>query len=119
MNGLGYIPNEDKFLSCGDDKIIKLWSLEALEIQRNNFEPTMEAFGVPKNNYKPDFEYISKAGLSGLHPHFAEPLFATGGDIVQIWSYERSHPIENFEWGVDSITKVRFNPSQVDIKTNT
>jgi len=116
VNGLGYIPNEGKFLSCGDDKIIKIWSLEALEKQSNNFVPKMEALGAPKNNYKPSLEYISKSGLSSIHPHFSEPLFATGGDVVQVWSYERSHPIETFEWGIDSITKVRFNPSHVNIK---
>eukprot|EP00826_Nyctotherus_ovalis_P021707 TRINITY_DN1705_c0_g1_i2.p2 TRINITY_DN1705_c0_g1~~TRINITY_DN1705_c0_g1_i2.p2 ORF type:complete len:154 (+),score=28.45 TRINITY_DN1705_c0_g1_i2:380-841(+) len=114
VNGLSYVPSEEKFLSCSDDKIIKLWSLEELEEQKNSFAPSLEALGAPRNEYKPEFEYISKAGLSGIHSHFGEPLFATGGDLVQVWSYERSYPIESFEWGIDSITKVRFNPSQVN-----
>ena len=66
-----------------------------------------------KKDFKAEFTYTSKTGLSSIHAHFGEPLFATGGGIVQVWNYERSHPIESFDWGIDSVIKVRFNPSEV------
>ena len=119
VNGLSYVPGQEKFVSCGDDKIVKLWSMESLQNQSLGFRPSPEAPNVLKNDYKPDFEYTSKEALSSVHPHFSEPLFATGGGVVQIWNYERSHPIESFDWGVDSVVKVRFNPSETNLLLGT
>ena len=34
---------------------------------------------------------------------------------MQVWSYERSTPIQSFEWGVDTVTKLKFNPSETNI----
>jgi WD repeat and SOF domain-containing protein 1 len=57
--------------------------------------------------------------LSSVHTHYSEPIFATGGNVVQIWNYERSHPIETFDWGIDSVVKVRFNPSETNLLLGT
>jgi len=122
VNGLSYVPNQEKFISCGDDKIIKLWSLNSLEQQKLNLTKNNEYesnISDPRPQYKPEFEYISKEAISGMHAHFGEPLFATGGGVVQIWNYERSHPVEEFDWGVDSIIKVRFNPSETNLLLGT
>jgi len=37
--------------------------------------------------------------------------FVTSGQIVQVWSYERTKPIYKLEWNIDTIFKVRYNPS--------
>lgn len=43
------------------------------------------------------------------------PEFATSGQVVQIWTYERSHPVYLLEWNIDSILKVKYNPSDPNI----
>ena len=35
---------------------------------------------------------------------------------MQLWSYERSTPTQTFEtWDCDTVTKVRFNPSETNV----
>ena len=62
-------------------------------------------------NYKPRATYASKHLLTGLDHSYSENTFATGGAVVQLWNYERSAPLQTFEWGVDTVTKLKFNPS--------
>jgi len=47
----------------------------------------------------------------GLDHSYSDDLFATAGGVVSIWNYERSSPIQTFEWGIDTVTKIKFNPS--------
>ena len=64
-------------------------------------------------NYNPRATYVSKQMLSYIDHSFGENLFASAGSCVQLWNYERSVPLQTFEWeAVDSITKLKFNPSQ-------
>ena len=66
-----------------------------------------------KQDYKPQSEFVSKSNLSSVHFNFRDSLFVTGGSLVQVWSASRSHPVSTFDWGLDSVIKVRFNPSEV------
>ena len=34
---------------------------------------------------------------------------------MQVWGYERSSPLQEFEWGSETITKLKFNPSEFNI----
>ena len=34
---------------------------------------------------------------------------------VDIWDHSRSEPVNSFAWGADTVTAVRFNPSEPDI----
>jgi WD repeat and SOF domain-containing protein 1 len=34
----------------------------------------------------------------------------TGGETVQLWNQERSSPFQKWDWGIDTVTKVKFNP---------
>ena len=45
VNGLSYAPDGDLFVSCGDDKIVRLWTLSELEKQ----EATSKASGGSPN----------------------------------------------------------------------
>ena len=62
---------------------------------------------------------MSKNVLLGLDHSYAENTFVTGGAVVQVWNYERSSPLQTFEWGVDTVTRVKFNPSQVNLIAST
>ena len=53
--------------------------------------------------------------LQGLDHSYGDDLFATAGSVVQIWSYERSSPLQTFERGVDTVTKLKFNPSETNL----
>ena len=45
--------------------------------------------------------------------HWNEDVFATGGERVDLWDGARTIPIRTFQWGVDSIHHVRYNPIEV------
>ena len=70
-----------------------------------------------KNNadIKPINKFYSKTPLTSIDHNFNDKLFATSGSVVSVWSYERSNPLINFEWGAASINKVKFNPSEYNI----
>jgi WD repeat and SOF domain-containing protein 1 len=53
--------------------------------------------------------------LMGIDHSYEENLFASGGSVVQLWNYDRSAPLQTFEWGVDTVTKLKFNPSQINL----
>lgn len=54
--------------------------------------------------------------FQGRHPfraidhHWRDSLFATAGAAVEVWSHERSEPVNTFSWGADAVLSVRFNP---------
>ena len=102
------------FVSTGDDKKLHIWSLNKLKAQHQEFLDAEDGAlqrADNSRNYASRATYVSKNMLLGLDHSYSENLFATGGSVVQIWNYERSMPLQTFEWGVDTITRVKFNPS--------
>ena len=52
----------------------------------------------------------------GCDHNYAEDCFVTAGSVVQVWNYERSSPLQTFEaWNVDTVNKVKFNPSETSL----
>eukprot|EP00347_Sterkiella_histriomuscorum_P000212 403376755 len=98
------------FVSSGDDKKVQIWSLQGIKQQYEKNEG-LKGF----KNYTPKASFLSKCQLHNIDHSYDQNLFATAGSVVQIWSYERSTPIQSFEWGVDTVTKVKFNPSETNI----
>lgn len=39
-------------------------------------------------------------------------MFVTGGEKVQLWSASRAAPLAIWDWNKDSVSRVRFNPSE-------
>ena len=101
------------FLSSGDDKFINIWSTNNLERQKED-----KKIGK-KVNYEPKAQYLSKTFLYNIDHNFEEPKFATSGSIVQIWDYERSEPVIKYDWGFDSVMKVKWNPSETNLILST
>ena len=52
----------------------------------------------------------------GIDHHWKEDTYATCGDSVEIWNGLRSTPLRKFEWGVDTVHSVKFNPIEVRIE---
>jgi len=52
----------------------------------------------------------------GCDHNYAADCFVTAGSVVQVWNYERSSPLQTFEaWNVDTVNKVKFNPSETSL----
>lgn len=64
---------------------------------------------------QPLTKYLSKYVTNNVDHSPTEMEFVTSGDLVQVWSYERSKPIYELQWNVDSILKVKYNPSEHNI----
>ena len=97
------------FLSSGDDKYINIWSKNNLEKQKG------VAKRGDKASYQPKAQYISKTLIYNIDHSYEEERFATSGAIVQVWDYERSEPISKFDWGMDSVIKLKWNPSETNL----
>jgi len=65
--------------------------------------------------------WMSKSGgCAGIdHNWQGTPSFATCSTVVDLWDYHRSEPVHSFEWGVDSINTVAFNPGQSNLIAST
>lgn len=109
------------FVSTGDDQKVCIWSLNAIKNQYK--KERQDGAGIENNwnrllfkNYTPRASYLSKHSVMSCDHHYSEDMFATSGSVVQLWSYERSTPTQTFDtWDTDSVTKLRFNPSETNL----
>ena len=54
--------------------------------------------------------------VTGISYHRFDDTFATCGEgSTLLWDSGRSFPIKEFQWGVDSVHAVKFNPVETDI----
>lgn len=53
--------------------------------------------------------------MSSIHHHKKRPIFATAGEVCQIWDETRNEPIRTIEWGVDSLHDIVFNPVETEL----
>lgn len=49
------------------------------------------------------------------HRRDSDQFAVCAGENVEIWSHERAHPIKEYNWGLDSLTSVRFNPVETSL----
>lgn len=106
VKGLSFARNGGFFLSSGDDKQINLYEFANCLNNSSKISP-MNSF-------------MSKTPLNNIeHSYETNDVFATAGQIVQIWNYQRSIPIQTFEWGADSVLNVKFNPSEANLIAST
>ncbi|CAG0887728.1 unnamed protein product [Darwinula stevensoni] len=94
VRGLCFTPDGQNFLSVGDDKTINRW----------------KCFHADSEDSVPTQSILSKSILMSIAHHRTDPMFATCGEVCQIWEETRSEPLKSFQWGVDSQHCVRFNP---------
>ncbi|XP_050312511.1 DDB1- and CUL4-associated factor 13 [Anthonomus grandis grandis] len=94
VRGIVYTPKGENFITVGDDKTIKTW--KALQPQ---FGEDEEPFNT----------VLSKTMVAGISHHKKSPIFATAGEIVQLWEETRNEPLRTYQWGVDSLHDIAFN----------
>ncbi|GKY91586.1 hypothetical protein MPSEU_000130500 [Mayamaea pseudoterrestris] len=108
VTGLAFSVNQngDHFYSCGEDGLMHLWSIH----------PSMSSTDGGPAQHGPMATWRTAGSFKSLDHHWFDPQFATASDdAVQVWSPERSTPLQTFSdlWGSeDSVTTVRYNPAE-------
>lgn len=100
VRGICYTPSGSHFISVGDDKTIKTWKTNDFEIE---------------NDEEPVNTILSRNVLSGISHHRSEPIFATCGEICQLWEENRNEPLRVFKWGVDNLNSISFNQVETSV----
>ncbi|XP_044259546.1 DDB1- and CUL4-associated factor 13 [Tribolium madens] len=100
VRGISYNPSGDHFITLGDDKTIKTWKSKAPDVGEDE---------------EPVNTVISKTILTGITHHISSHVFATCGEVCQIWEETRNEPVKTFEWGIDSLHDIAFNPIETNI----
>ena len=98
VKGLSFAPfsKSERLVSVGDDKTVKVWNTSEYETD-------------------PLQVFTSKYSFTGVDHHGSDPLFATSSSQIDIWNYDRSEPVQSFNWGVDTITTVKMNQTERNI----
>nr|CAG4642467.1 EOG090X04WU [Evadne anonyx] len=95
VRGITFSHEKNSFYTVGDDKLIKQWKAE-------------DSNGKDIKN--PINIIVAKTMLTGITHHQNKPYMATCGEVCSLWEQSRAQPIKTFEWGVDSLNCVKFNP---------
>ena len=103
VRGLAVFPHGDAFVSCGDDKTVRIWSMDTDGDEDNNGNSALES-------------YVSDTMLLNCdaHPRLNE-MFITSGETVAVWDRSRPEPVHSFKWGDDGVLCARFNPSETNV----
>eukprot|EP01035_Chromulina_nebulosa_P020414 gene20414-26492_t len=105
----GIAPDTDgtTFFTCGDDKLIKQWSL----LQSNSSNEEIEPMST----------VLAPHALTSIDHHWNDKQYATSGESVCIWDSSKGSntPTLSYKWGADSILSVKFNPSEACLLAST
>eukprot|EP01129_Flabellula_baltica_P001129 TRINITY_DN11041_c0_g1_i1.p1 TRINITY_DN11041_c0_g1~~TRINITY_DN11041_c0_g1_i1.p1 ORF type:complete len:461 (+),score=89.07 TRINITY_DN11041_c0_g1_i1:35-1384(+) len=98
----------DKLLSCGSDCKVQCWDIPSLTDFYDNKQTV------------PESTYIGQSPFNGIDHQRNSNLFATtGGNTVNIWDIERSEPLSDIRYGIDSLGTIKFNPIDTHILCTT
>ncbi|XP_049813240.1 DDB1- and CUL4-associated factor 13 [Schistocerca nitens] len=100
LRGITFHSDGQKLITVGDDKTIKTWPSNA---------PKLGADVEPLNTI------LSRTVLMGVSHNYRKDVFATCGELCQIWEHSRNEPIHSYQWGVDSLHTIAFNPVESDL----
>ena len=123
IKGVSFSKDGSKFLSSSADKSIHLYDFKgAFDEEHSEHIAGYYKLGKNKKQMQPLTKYLSKfitgtllIDIGNVDHSPAEDEFVSSGQVVQVWSYQRSKPIYQLEWNVDSILKVKYNPSDANI----
>lgn len=97
VRGIVFSTDGNRFFSVGDDKAIKVWTTNAYDMDDD------EDDNAPINTI------LSKTVLTSITHHRRDPIFATCGEMCQLWEETRNEPLKSLQWGSDSIHHIQFN----------
>jgi len=100
VRGITFSNEGNSFYTVGDDKLIKQWKAET---------------GDGRDLKAPVNTIVAKTMLTGISHHRTKPYMATSGEVCCLWEHSRAQPLKTFEWGVDSLNSVKFNPVEENL----
>lgn len=106
VRGMSPTVDGERIITCGDDKAIRIWDLNA------SFGRSQSMAGYEEGDVKPVTTFVHKDRLTDLSCSW-EPntgLFATSGAQVDLWSEQRSKPIHSFAWSSETVNGVKYSP---------
>ncbi len=121
VSGLASNPEGTHFVSCGADKTVKMWSVENevdAQVEAEVEEEGNAVAPIPRSttvDVKPISTFIGQYAFNAVDHHRRKDWFATSAINIDLWSHERSDPIQSFTWGADTIQTCRFNPVEVNL----
>ena len=98
VTGIAFTPDSVAFLSCSQDKTVRLWDSESVS-----------------ETCSPVVEFLGHSSFTSIDHHRRKCHFVTTGNVVQIWDVNRTLPLHDFVWGDDSVTFARFNRIETDL----
>ncbi|KAF8576049.1 WD40 repeat-like protein, partial [Ramaria rubella] len=100
---------EDKLLSCGHDRTVKLWGVEPASFSGDEAGPS-----EPRKSLA---LFSGKFPFNSVDHHRNDPLFATAANTVQVWDESKSSPLSNLTYSTaaETVTCIRFNPSEASV----
>jgi len=104
IKGISFDRFGHNIFSCGDDDIVSIFNI------RKCMEDQAASKVIQASN-----KVNSETILQCIDSSHADPYFVTGGEIVQLWSEERAAPFQKCDWGIDTVTKVKFNPVETNL----
>jgi WD repeat and SOF domain-containing protein 1 len=104
VKGIAFSNTGKQLLTCAEDNQINVYSLPKI----------MEEMRARKNS-QPQMTLLSKGLLTTMDHSYQNEHFVTGGDTVQVWSQNRTSPVTTFDWGMDTVTRVKFNPVEANL----
>ncbi len=109
VRGVACAPDGRHAVSASDDASVRLWQLPgaSASLAAAVAEPAPHASAVAC--------YVGKHPFRDVDHHWRKAWFATAGASVQLWDHERSDPLAELNWGVDTVSAVRFNPAETDL----
>ena len=108
IRGIAFDSSGERLMSIADDKKILTWKVEEEVDTISNTSSQIVT--------QPLESVTSKNMLTGISHHRNHNSFVTCGEgSVLLWDSGRSHPVKQFEWGVDSVHTVKFNQIETNI----
>ena len=115
IKGLTYSNNAEDIITCGDDNMINFYNKANLFSQKNAFH-TLHSTSILENSpdafpreYRAITSYDANGFLESIDHSFNEKIFATSGETISIWNYERNTPFHKFKSCPDGYLRVKFN----------
>jgi WD40 repeat protein len=87
VRGISFDYTGNYIYSCGDDQDINIYSVNQGISKYLN-----------KQEIVPTVKLVSKTPVQSIDCSYVTNQFVTGGEIVQLWSQDRSNPIQTFNW---------------------
>jgi len=115
IKGLTYSNNSEDIISCGDDNMINFYNKANLFAQKKAFQ-TLHSTSILENTpdvfpreYRPITSYDANGFIESIDHSYNEKIFATSGESISIWNYERNTPLHKFKSCPDGYLRVKFN----------